>query len=296
MNLPGSSLFRFPLTKKQILELETPSIASPTPLSPLSPSTRLDWAEVVQVAARLRSEISSLIASLPEHARGASGMSRHTGILRSTCQRVVGAAQDTSPHMISRLPGVEGLRLFIKGVAKAGAAPQDVAAAINAVEALERLIVKAGGSHAKLVEQISGHRPPGEGTALEGSDELASLQQRQDLFRVASSICGRRCRTALSIYAFRVVPGAGPGGGAILERTMGKGVIGASAVPGGMPFLLNSGNTASESGGPTTLDRGVPSARTRPKPSLSRSPRIRSRKSRRAAPGATSIRSSTRGA
>jgi hypothetical protein len=77
---------------------------------------------------------------------------------------------------------------------------------------------------------------------------------RRDLFRAAAIATGRRCDTALSIYAFRPSP-TDP---AVLERALVKGLIGSVAKPGGMPFVMSSGNTAAEGAqAPTTLDRGA---------------------------------------
>ncbi|MGD9688441.1 MAG: hypothetical protein AB7K52_04260 [Phycisphaerales bacterium] len=225
------------------------------------PLTVSQLEEAGQVAARLAADLGKLIASLPPESRGASAMARVTGSPRVTCQRVVGAVADPhpAPQMLARLPGIEGLSQFIDGFERSEASREDVALARAAVEAFRRLIESAGGSHARLVERLTA--PVARG-ASEG--RVGTIEQREALFRAAAAATGRRCRVSFSSYAFRPRPGSTD----VLERVLVKGLMGGEGTPGGMPFVLASGQTVEPSStgaaGPITLGRGAPIAENAP--------------------------------
>lgn len=204
------------------------------------PLTQTEWAEAERVAARVHAEFHRLMEALPEHARHASGMSRHLNVLRATCQRVVQAMQafDGGPSILTRLPGVEGLRQLLDGFAAAGADAGDVAAAQSAVASLERLITLAGGSHAKLIERLNVSSPAAEATGS-AAVSLSAPEHRAALHDAAVRVTGRSCELSLAVYAFR----AAADDPAILERALAKGVLGSLVMPGGMPMVLSSGDT-----------------------------------------------------
>jgi hypothetical protein len=201
------------------------------------PLTTPEWGEAQRVAERLHTELSHLIALLPEHARGASGMARHLDVLRATCQRVVAALGEgpVGPLVLARLPGVDGLRQFLEGFRRSGADVGEIEAAESAVEAFERLITALGGSQTRLAERLQLSAGP------RGAPEtgLATPAQREALFNTAVAITGRRCEVSLSIYAFRVAPDSP----SVLERGLAKGQIGSVITPGGLPMVLSSGDT-----------------------------------------------------
>ncbi len=201
---------------------------------PLSAS---EWAQAERVAQRLTVELRRLIDALPEHARHASGMSRHLNVLRATCQRVVQAVQEEpdSPSMLAKLPGVEGMRQFLDGFRQTEVDGADVEAAQSAVEGLERLITAVGGSQAKLIERLNLSPTIRAGAA----PALATTDQRAALFNAAAAVTGRSCEVALSVYAFRIDPDSPT----TMQRALVKGMFGATVVPGGVPMILASGDT-----------------------------------------------------
>lgn len=221
-----------------IVEWMPPSTTNPRLRTP-RPLNEPEWAEAERVAARLHAEFHRLIESLPEHARHASGMSRHLKVLRVTCQRVVQAVQgyDGGPSMLAKLPGIEGLQQVLEGFAAAGADAGDVAAAKSAVASFERLITLLGGSQSKLIERlgVSGPVSGGGGAHL----SLGAPEHRAALHEAAVRITGRSCEVSLAIYAFRIAPDDP----AVLERALAKGLIGSLVMPGGMPMVMSSGDT-----------------------------------------------------
>lgn len=224
-------------------------------IAPLSPQ---EVAEAERVALRLHAELGRLIGMLPATSRGASGLSRHLGVLRVTCQRVVSALAEPpgSAATLAKLPGVEGLRQFLAGLRRAGLDAEDIEAGESAVEQFERLISQLAGSHTKLAERLSA--PAGDAHA---DAAYASPDSRRALFEIAAQVTGRSCDIALSLYAFRESP-TKPG---VLEHAMAKGLIGSMVNPGGMPMVLSSGNTLAtddQAGEITLLNNESPRGRT----------------------------------
>jgi hypothetical protein len=202
------------------------------------PLSESEWAEAERVSGRVHAELHRLMESLPEHAQHASGMSRHLNVLRATCQRVVQAVGsfDGTPAMLTRLPGVEGLRQVLDGFAAAGADAGDVAAARSALASLERLITLLGGSQSKLIERLNVSGPvAGSGAHL----SLGAPEHRAALHDAAVRVTGRSCEVSLAIYAFRVAPDNPD----VLERALAKGLIGSLVMPGGLPMVMSSGDT-----------------------------------------------------
>jgi hypothetical protein len=225
----------------------------------ITPLTPAEAADVERVALRLHAELGRLIALLPPTSRGASGMARHLGVLRVTCQRVVSALGETpgSPAILAKLPGVEGLRQFLQGLRRVGLEAEDVEAGESAVEQFERLIAALAGSHTKLIERLAA---PG-AAPTQGESAYATPDARRALFEMAAQVTGRACDVALSVYAFREsTERAG-----VLEHAMAKGLVGSLVNPGGMPMVLSSGNTLAtedQPGGLSLLNNESPRGRT----------------------------------
>lgn len=136
--------------------------------------------------------------------------------------------------MLTRLPGVEGLRQFLEGLRRVETDEADISAAETAIEQFEKLIEELAGSQTRLAERLALSAG-----AAEHREVDAGLESREALFDAATRVTGRRCDVALSIYVFRPSP-ADP---TILERALCKGMIGHHSVPGGMPMVLSSGDT-----------------------------------------------------
>lgn len=235
------------------------TLARPTSRTPMAaPLGPAEAARALTVAQRLHGELKRLLRHTPASVAGASALSRHTGVLRVTCQRVVSAMADdpVTARFLVRLPGVEGLRQFLEGMRAAGYPMDDIANAEAAVDEFDRLLREVAGSQSRLAERL------GSGQGDRPAEDPAS--DRRALGEAAWRITGRRCEVALSIYAFRSPEHHG--GPAILERALAKGVIGVQLMPGGLPLQLSSGDTLStdDSGLSTvqTLDQSRAAGRT----------------------------------
>lgn len=226
-------------------------VVSPTQISPrrlrATPLTSDERGHAIRVAERLRAELGRLVRALPEHAQGASGMARHLGLVRPTCQRVVQtlAEPEATAETLIGLPGVQGLEQFLEALRGVGADPGSLDMAAAAVGQFAAFLSQAGGSQSKLATRLGTDRSTPEPGSLEAEAGRAAL------FEAAAGIMGRRIETALSVYIFQ------PGGENLdqLERMLCHGQIGSRVRPGGMPMVLSSGNTMTfeQPGGPARL-------------------------------------------
>lgn len=219
--------------------------------SPLSPQER---EQASRIAARLHAELTGLVRSLPEQARGASGMSRHLDLVRPTCQRIVQALAEPepSPRTLASLPGVRGLEQFLDALRAHGAeaGPIDLAAA--AVRQFASFLDQIGGSQSKLAARLDAAQAPPQAGSLQAEAERAAL------FEAAGRLMGRSIETAVSLYIFQPAPDDESS----LERMLAHGQIGSRVRPGGMPMVLSSGNTLAfeQPEGPARLLDNAPAA------------------------------------
>ncbi len=205
-------------------------------VAPLSPE---EVSRADQVALRLHGVLKTLVDSLPEHARGASGMSRHLSVVRNTCQRVVTALADTpSVEMLTRLPGVRGLELFIEGFQKLGADEATLASASAAIEQFDQLLREVGNSQSKLAERVERfHRSETEESALQPAKSAEAARER--LFHAAVDVMDRECEVKVNLYVFRIHPDDPTR----LERVLAQGEVGQLAGSNAMPLAFNAGDT-----------------------------------------------------
>lgn len=222
-----------------------------SPITPLGPEER---AQATRIAERLLAELRGLIRALPEQAQGASGMSRHLGLVRPTCQRIVqtlGEA-DASPETLTSLPGVQGLELFLDAVRSHGGDPRAVDVAAAAVRQFAAFLAQSGGSQSRLAARLdASHTKPGDGG-------LGDEAVRAALFDAAATMMGRRIETGISLYIFQL----SRNDPLTLERMLAHGQIGSRVSPVGMPMVLCSGNTLSfeQPEGPARLLDDAPAA------------------------------------
>lgn len=189
-----------------------------------------------RLAARLQEELRTIVDAFPVHARGASGMARHIGIVRNTCQRVVSVLQETTPNAetLVHLPGVRGLEQFLDGAESSGADPQIIELARAAVLDFGRFIKENAGSQSKLAERLASAARAGAGDA-----SLCGLAARANLYQSAVHVTGRSCELAICIEAYRPCPGED----ASIERAVVNGLIQTSVTSGGMPASILAGDT-----------------------------------------------------
>lgn len=202
------------------------------PLRSSPPLDERDLERASRLAIRLASDLGAVVRSLPEHARGGSGMARHLDLVRPTCQRIAQAiAQvDPGPETLIALPGVQGLEQFLDAAAET-ADRRACANARAAVAEFARFLVAIGGSQSRLAARLEASAGP----AQEGSPRAEG--DRRALFEASSRIMGRTVDTSLSIHIYRPLEGDEE----TLERWLVAGIIGARLSPGGMPLVVTAG-------------------------------------------------------
>lgn len=223
--------------------LGMPAISVPIPTLP--GLSEPEAALAARVAARLHSDLGRLVSQLPPAAQGGSGMARHLGIVRNTCQRVANALQDPEPGVetLVKLPGVKGLEQMLAAMREQGLPEKDIQLAETSVASFEGLIRDAAGSHAKLISRIEA---PAQARAGQG---LGTEPARRALYDAATNVTGRNAEAAISLYAFR----PSPDDGQVLQRATVTGLYRTLVMPGGMPIIIAGGDTLhwSDEGGRT---------------------------------------------
>ncbi|GJM22838.1 MAG: hypothetical protein DHS20C15_27530 [Planctomycetota bacterium] len=220
---------------KQRAEVAAAAGAGRSP-RPLDPS---EWARVDRLARRLHSELAALFASLPAPARHASGLARHLGIDRTTCQRAVYVVTRpcSGPEMLARLPGVRGLRLLTDAAERSDPAPShDVIDALTtAIDQFQELIVALGGSLTRLTQRIA----LGAGGALAASQPGApdaKLDARVRLFDAAQELTGRASECWVAVYVYRPSSSAPD----TLDVFRANGLLGHTASDDAVPLVVHN--------------------------------------------------------
>lgn len=160
-----------------------------------------------RITRRLHGELRSAILSLPEPARGASGMARHLGVERTTCQRIVSAVSGPfpGPEVTGRLPGVQGLRQFV-GALREGDDLDD--ASIDSVEAaVDRFaegVRTMGPSRTKLLRRM---RSASEAPRVAPGETDSDASLRTQLFESGRRLTGQYSEVSLATFVFRPTPG-----------------------------------------------------------------------------------------
>lgn len=194
-----------------------------------------DLDQASRIATRLRAELQRVVRALPESARFASGMARHLGVVRPTCQRIVSVLEDPEPDVsaLVRLPGVKGIEQFLDACREKGVSARAVDLAEAATSQFDAYLDAVGGSQRHLAERLRATIAPSQ------RSEAGAERVRESLFESAAMVTGRRCDVSLSVYIFRAIDGDPR----MLERALAHGLIASEVRPGGMPMVLSSGNT-----------------------------------------------------
>jgi hypothetical protein len=146
---------------------------------------------------------------MPPTARNASGLARHLGIDRTTCQRAVFAVSRPYPgtELFSRLPGVKALARIAEAAAAAEPAP--ARATLDALEAaidqFQELVATTGGSLARLTRRLERSTAVGHAATHtpRSQAESSALGARMRLYEAAAELTGRSSACWVAVYAYR---------------------------------------------------------------------------------------------
>jgi hypothetical protein len=244
----------------RLVEIELAATPDEAARARIDPSEA--WARADRVARRMHGEFAALVAALPREARSASGMARHVGIDRTTCQRLVFVV--TRPYAgveaLSRLPGVKALHQLLEGVRALRPRLDEniVASAEAALEQFRALLLAMGGSQTQLVRRLEALRTDRrdlggvetvERQAVEPSSRRANvgdggLDARRRLFAAAAELTGRSSDCWVAIYAYRPVPGTPE----TVELVRAHGLVGHVARADAVPLTLHNFSSKPEDG------------------------------------------------
>lgn len=184
-----------------------------------------------QTLQALFQSLRAMLSDLPPEAQTASGLSRASGVERTTCQRVVSAV--TSPYpglgLIEALPGPRGLRTLLEAIEAAGYALSDSQRLADCIARLEAEIRRLGGSRSGLLRRLAGltSQTPGRLAKEDGST-------RQRLFEAAAELTGRWSHLWLASHVY--TPGPTPDR---LIQSRVHGLLGHHARPDAVPLTFH---------------------------------------------------------
>jgi hypothetical protein len=233
-------------------------VSIPVPGRAVKPLSQVELDKCAQMARRVQQVLLDLFKALPEHARSATGMSRHLEIVRNTCQRIVTGLSDDTPSAATlvKLPGIEGLRHFIRAVESRGADRTDVATADATIELLHGLFRELGGSQLRLVDRLKATAlDPGAGESRLEADERA----RQAHFNASSMLANSYCDAVVDVSLYHAFV---DGNNVHRERISATGYVNRVARPGAAPLAIYTAVRRTDTGMPQgearLLDQSVP--------------------------------------
>lgn len=207
-----------------------------TKISTIQPVSRSPESLSPQEAARLdedlrlvREGFRAVLAEWPVEVQSASGLARHLGIERTTCQRLVAAVTGSYPgvELLAALPGTKGLAMLIRAARQR---PELSVAALNdadaAVEKLELTVRALGGSRSGLIRRLAIDHAQADAQ----SDESAAEQ----MFRAAQALTGRSSDVWLASYVYTPIQGQDR-----VSQARVHGLIGHRAQPQAVPLTFH---------------------------------------------------------
>lgn len=153
------------------------------------------------VVRTLRGAFSELLASIGADPHEPQAISRQIGVNKNLAWKISKIIQSNDPSVaLEQMPGINGVRIFLRAVEKAGATRDMLDAANEAVTQYEKLIEVHSGDRATLEIMGSSLSPDGNRTRDE--------QHRKMFYQGASYIWGAQARVILKIGL--VGPGESP--------------------------------------------------------------------------------------
>lgn len=227
-------------------DLVVPAVRGETP----APLATDEWARADRIARRLHAEIVALLATLPPDARNASGLARHLGVDRTTCQRAVFAVARPylDPTVLTRLPGTKALRELAEAAGRSLGDDGATSGLVAAIDQFQEFIHAVAGSQSRLARRIDATGQAPSSAPPELSDrEVAAHHARVRLFDAASELTGRSSGCWVAIYAYRPLPGSPD----LLEVCRAHGLARHVARPDAVPLTLHNFTTKPSGGAPT---------------------------------------------
>lgn len=190
-----------------------------------------DAASLDQTLHALFQALRALLADLPPEVQTASGLSRASGVERTTCQRVVSAVISPYPGLglLEALPGPRGLRTLLEAIEAAGFVLSEGRRLAECIARLDADIRRLGGSRSGLLRRIAG--VPGRAARSPGKEDGST---RQRLFEASAELTGRWSSLWLASHVYS--PGPSPDR---LIQSRVHGLLGHHARPDAVPLTFH---------------------------------------------------------
>ena len=209
------------------------------PATTATPLGESETSALTRALRNLHRELRSFLAAMPVDAQSASGLARRLDVERTTCQRVVSAANQASPGLtlIKHLPGVAGMRMIVNAAGRLDQAEvaRASAALSTAIDAYEQASRRIAPSRARLLASIDAS--PGKAGESGTNDRERS---RTQLFESAAALTGRYSETWLAMHIYE--PADDP---KHLIQTRAHGLIGHVAREDAVPLTFHVFGTSS---------------------------------------------------
>ena len=208
------------------------------------PAERPFYEDVARTLTRLRSELSEVIAAVPEEVRRGADLHRALQIDRKLSWRIFKIASATDPVAAGpHVPSRANLRSFLRAATKQGVPAGLIEAASSAADEFEEMVAKHAGDRATFDSMVS---------AL-GSGETAqqlNLVHRRQAFRGQRHILGVSAKTQLKLVALRASKNP-----RLLDGVRVEGLIDLRQLRGNAPLILSYSGARDDDGCPMAVRR-----------------------------------------
>jgi hypothetical protein len=234
-------------------------------------SGRLDAAWADRVVQRLQGTLRDTLDACPPKAHTATGLARWLDLRVPLCHRLLAGSRlrASPPEVIATLPGVEGMRIFLAALAKAGLGDKQLKKANAAVQELDDLVASAGGSQRRLIDAL---RASQSGAANEGELPV-SQQARHTTFEQLSHTLGCSTQGLIGVRIYH--PSAQPSFVGDLDVVAALGRVGFQRQSAAMPLVLSLSIEGNKSAALDAQACLIPQFCTQPLPSVTLDPRER---------------------
>ncbi len=186
----------------------------------------------------IRSELLAFLSALPVSAQNASGLSRHLGVERTTCQRVVSAITAPYPglELAGQLPGTRGIRMLVEAAREKGIEidPGLLERIDGALTSYDEMTKRLGGSRTKLLERLKRARRAASGSGQAGRED-ALLAHRAHLFESAAALTGRHSDLWLAAHIYSPHPERRD----VIRQARAHGLVGHRASADAVPLTFH---------------------------------------------------------
>ena len=202
------------------------------------------YEDVARTLTRLRSELSEVIAAVPDDVRKGADLHRALQIDRKLSWKVFKIANATDPVAAGpHVPSRANLRSFLRAATKQGVPARLIEAASSAAEEFEQMVARHAGDRATFDSMVSALGP-------DETAEQLNLVHRRLAFRGQRHILGVQAKTQLKLVAMQ--PGDDP---MMLDGIRVEGFVGLRQLRGTAPLIISHSGARNDDGSVVQIQR-----------------------------------------